>query len=180
MVRGAALGLVAVVASACGGNDSNTDTDGSGGGNVDDGSLDGFDCAIPVALSGAVDFTIAREALACAYSASYGSEVSTMFLPQSGPVESVSLDLEDITRGQLGVFPLTLTIRLEGGDIFVANDCTVDVTSHDPNPDKPSELGTVYRLGGSGTCAAAAVSEGASEVIEIADFEFVASIIWGD
>ncbi len=137
-------------------------------------------CGLRGQLDGALvaSFTGADTELACV--TPIGSTgIHAIFVPLEGALEYFQLDASGIGRGATGqdfAAEVRLIARGEGRE-WRTDDCTVDITKHEYL--RPGELGELYRVAGSGRCAASAPSvSGGDAPVTIGPFDFVVSVSW--
>lgn len=164
----AAIILAGSTLLGCGGDDEGPEEE-------DEGT-----CFVEVSVTGAVDFEQTHRDLFCLYSTSYETGISVTFIPYDEPLDSITLDVDEIMIDQVGTFPATLTFNHQDDRTFQSEDCEVTVEVHEPDGEE-AEFGVSYRIRGSGSCSEPAASlDDPSETLTVSEFEFAAGVIWGD
>jgi len=161
--------LVVIALCGCGG-------DKGGESQVPD--LESYSCAIEVEFTGDLSHQLQLEEFGCAYTSGGDSGVFTSLYPVDGVVSSLFIRIDDIQKGELGVFSAHLTILTDDDRTFNATDCTVEVTHHIEDSDGDDAFGVAYRLGGMGSCASPALAVESNDEFLVSDFRFSITTSW--
>lgn len=162
---------LSVYAGACSGDDGREEVP----------TIDDFSCAFQADLTGDIVVELSLEELGCGYSLSFDSGVSVVFVSFGEDLASISLDIDEIAVDEVGEFPARLSLVHEDERRFVVNDCTVTVTTHEPDSEGLDDFGKAYLLHGTGSCAGPAESvEEPGQTIDISEFQFAMPTSWSE
>ncbi len=153
-----------------------------GSGDGDDAGERPPNCAFEVEVSGAFSYDQPYEEIGCVYSANFDTGVGMAFVRfDEEELGGVTLQIDEIRIDEVGEFPATVTVNRDGGRRYEFDDCTVQVSTHEPDPDGTSSLGLPYRIVGTGSCTPPGeeVSD-PSETVTISDFRFSAPTAWNE
>jgi hypothetical protein len=165
------IGLLVLTLTGCGGGDD-------GGESGAAGFAPGTTCGMSLAVSGAVDATIAQDsAIACVTQLSSGAGIDAGFLTIGGEtIQHVDLVVDDVEKDATGAgFPAELEIVLADQRRWTASSCTADVLAH--GFDHSDELFDHHRIAGTLTCTAPATSA-AGPALTVESFAFVCTVPW--
>lgn len=152
-----------------------------GGGGQGDGGGEDLGCFVEVSVDGAVNHDQRREELGCLYTTGFDSDIYVSFLAFEGPFDMITLEIDAITKGEIGDFPATLTFNHEDERRFVANECEVSITTHERNEEGNDEIGLDYRFSGHGRCSSPAESvDDPTDTLTVSDFEYAAPTSWDE
>ncbi len=165
-----AVAGLALLISGCGGSG-----DGQAGGGTFPADTT---CGLSLQVGGAATASVTpATSVACVTQVSFNPGLSAMMVPVEGSLKRVELDVDDIEAGQLGTFPLALSVEHQDGRTWQGADCAFEVTDH--RHMGSAEMGQEWRALGSGGCAEALAStdDGTLDVVAL---EVVVSITWAD
>lgn len=133
-------------------------------------------CELSASLTGAASWSSDR-APACLspFAGSTGMEI--VFVPLVGTVQRFTLDIREVTEGQTGTFPGSVTVTLDDDTAWsTPRTCAISITEHAFV--RQAEPGRVFQLAGTGTCGDPAASTGAAGMLTIQPFSFRFQAHW--
>jgi hypothetical protein len=174
MGRGFGMVVIAFALVGCGGSKK-----GSGSRNDREPA---WECSFSITLSGEITSTIdTDDRSSCSVTHSLGSGIS-WDIDANEDAPYLAIDVEDVTEGELGDFPASLSIYSQDlQQRFVAPDCSVTLTEHELVETEQTEEGVIrtYRVAGSGACPGGAIdANGSAEPLTVSDFPFRLMSIW--
>lgn len=126
-------------------------------------------CELGIAITGAVTWST-PSAPACAIPFGPPTGISMGWIFVDGPMQAVGLDVDDVTEGETGTFPATITLTHTDGREWSTATCTVEIDSHAPEPELDDEFSRAYRVHATGSCLQPATDEAGSESVVVASF----------
>ena len=162
----ALLGLAALVASSCG-SDGDPDPNAT--------------CSLVVELSGDLTTSLpAGATVACAstLSSTTSGGFEVVFFPSGTDVERVELEVDTVGPGQTGGgYAADVVIHGREAGAWRAEDCLVSLSRHELIG--PAEIGTRYRIVGTGQCPFTAPPVVRSRPdVTVGELRFAATITW--
>ncbi|MCA9691283.1 MAG: hypothetical protein KC636_16890 [Myxococcales bacterium] len=142
---------------------------------VDD--VEELTCAFGATLSGAIDHELALEEIACGYATGHDVDLINIYAPVDGVVDTIAFEILEVSEGAVGTFPARISVALADGRTFDADDCEVDVSTHEP-AEGPDGADLHYQVRGLGSCSAPAVDAESTMTVTISEFAFATPTAW--
>lgn len=146
-------------------DDDGADNDGGGG----TPPLGSSECELGIGISGAVTWsTPSTPACGIPFGPQTGIFMGYLFL--DGAIQSVQIDVADVTEGETGTFPAAMTLTHVDGRTWTTEACRVVIQSHVPDPEFDDDFSRAYRVHAMGSCTDPAADEAGLETVIVDPF----------
>jgi hypothetical protein len=148
----------------------------------DDSETADLNCGFEVTVTGSFSDKVPAEELVCPYTTNFDTGVNVNFAPlNGGELGSIALEIDEIMIDETGEFPAVVTLHHDDGRRFRFADCTVNVETHEPDPDGSENLGIPYHISGTGSCVPPGEEvTDPEDAITISEFRFSSPTVWDE